>query len=111
MPKFLHQRVITGVEKGELELRAFGWCRRQEEVWGNLSLEQLQKPHKSKLELEKEAWGKSVRLGTRTPSIPFGTIHSRSRTLYLPCPLLNLCVINHPRVMCFIWWTPILTSV
>ena len=35
-------------------------CRSQGEAWGNQSLWEVQKPHKSKLELEKEAWLKAV---------------------------------------------------
>ena len=45
------------------------WRRDQGEAWGNEPLWAVQRPHKSRLELEQEAWRRAVR-----PSAP------------LPCP-------------------------
>jgi hypothetical protein len=38
------------------------WRRDQGEAWGNEPLWAVQRPHKSRLELEQEAWRRAVRL-------------------------------------------------
>ena len=58
--------------------------RQQNEAWGNLGLLELQKPHKSRLTREKEAWAAAVRSLRSLALVTQRHLNSLSRPVLVP---------------------------
>ena len=77
------QRVSVALRQALHRSIGLDSCRDQGEAWGNEPLWAVQKPHKSRLEREQEAWRRAVRANR------ISSCTVRSLAVYLLCTTLD----------------------